>query len=194
MSTDSDILRRSLGVPEAFGELFDRHARAVHRFAARRADAAAADDVLSETFLVAFERRAAFDHRSDDARPWLLGIATVLLRKRARLDALAWRGIAADFAATLAEDAVERSDARLDAGRLAADLRGRIERLPARDREALLLYAMGDLDYAGVALALDIPIGTVRSRLNRARRVLRAGLPTGPEAGHGRTAAAAPGA
>ena len=171
MSTDSEIIRRSRDTPAAFAELYDRHAVAIHRYASRRL-AEAADDIMSETFLVAFERRAAFDESATDARPWLYGIATTLLKKHRRQEARAWRGLMAGGAAdrvVVAEGPDDRLDAELGIRRLASAIR----RMPARDRDALLLYAWGDLDYEGVALALDVPVGTVRSRLNRARRQLR---------------------
>ena len=189
MSSDSDIIRRSWENPAAFGELYDRHAATIHRYAARRAGATTADDIMSETFLVAFERRADFELERDDARPWLYGIVTTLLRKHARLEARAWKGIVAVGAAALDHDAIEAMASRVDAEVAIRGLGSAIRRMPARDRDALLLYAWGDLDYEGVAQALDIPIGTVRSRLNRARRTLRAmaGRPTPTEeVEHGR--------
>lgn len=70
---------------------------------------------MSETFLVAFERRERFDLARDDARPWLCGIATTLLRKYARLEAVAWRGIVAAGAAALDRDAIEALASRIDA-------------------------------------------------------------------------------
>lgn len=174
MSSDSDIIRRSRETPAAFSELYDRHAATIHRYAARRASAATADDIMSETFLVAFERRSDYDHDRDDAKPWLFGIATTLLKKHARLEARAWKGLVAAGAAALNPDAIEALGSRIDAEVAIRGLASAIKRMPARDRDTLLLYAWADLDYEGIAEALDIPIGTVRSRLNRARRTLRA--------------------
>ncbi|MEO7720557.1 MAG: sigma-70 family RNA polymerase sigma factor [Pseudolysinimonas sp.] len=171
MSTDSEIIRRSRDTPAAFAELYDRHAAVIHRYASRRIGEAA-DDIMSETFLVAFERRADFDESVTDARPWLYGIATTLLKKHRRQEARAWRGLVAGGAAEQAV-AVDGPDGRLDAELGIRRLAGTLRRMKAGDRDALLLYAWGDLDYEGVALALDIPVGTVRSRLNRARRQLR---------------------
>lgn len=199
MSTDGEIIAASQTAPEHFGQLYDRHARTVHRYAARRAGTQAADDVMAETFLVAFERRASFDAAFPDARPWLLGIATTLLRKHARLEAQAWRAlVAADAASILADDPVSERGDRLDAAAAIRRLAGAIRHLAARDRDTLLLYAWGDLDYEGVAAALGVPIGTVRSRLNRARTKLRAafeaGLARDEEVDHGRIDAVAPSA
>lgn len=195
MSTDNEIIERSRESPGAFAEVFDRHARTVHRYAARRLDAGVADDVMSETFLVAFERRTAFDG-SANALPWLLGIATNLIKKHARLEARAWKGLVASDLGRVDTDAIEEAGARLDASAMARRIGGAIRRLPAGDRDALLLYAWGDLDYEGVASALSVPIGTVRSRLNRARRKLRIAMNTGAardeEVDHGRAVSPEP--
>jgi len=181
VSTDSSIIQASHAAPETFGALYDRHARAVHRYAARRTSAEIADDIMAETFLVAFERRCSFDLAYDDARPWLLGIATTLLKKHARVEARAWKALVAANAANnanaaslIASDPVADSAERLDAASVVRRLARAIRRLREGDRDALLLYAWGDLDYVGVAAALGVPVGTVRSRLNRARRTLRA--------------------
>lgn len=196
MSADSEAIERSVTEPAAFVAIYDRHAPTIHRYAARRLGTHRADDVMSETFLVAFERRADYDLDVPDARPWLLGIATRLMQKHARLDARAWKGIAADFAASLSADLFEQAGARVDAERLVRRLGAALRGLSRADRETLLLYAWGDLDYSGIAQALDIPIGTVRSRLNRVRRRLRAALgrPEEQENDNGRTDPAALGA
>lgn len=84
MSTDNEVIERSVGSPEEFAALYDRHAGTIHRYAARRIGAEVADDILSETFLVAFDKRRAFDAAATSALPWLLGIATTLLKQHAR--------------------------------------------------------------------------------------------------------------
>lgn len=194
MSTDNEVIERSAGEPGAFATLYDRHAPAIYRYAAQRLGDHRAEDVMSETFLVAFEKRAGYDLTVVDARPWLLGIATRLMRKQVRLETRAWKGMVADVAAQLAPDMIEQAGARMDAARQTRRLASALRALSASDRDTLLLYAWGDLDYAGVAAALEVPIGTVRSRLNRARRLLRdaAGTPaTEQETEHGRTDPAA---
>src|SRR5579859_7233989 len=82
--SDADLITRSLTAPEAFAAVFDRHFRAVHRYLARRIGRQRADDLTSQTFTVAFERRSTFRPGSVGARPWLLGIATNLLRNDRR--------------------------------------------------------------------------------------------------------------
>jgi RNA polymerase sigma factor (sigma-70 family) len=161
-----------------FAVLFDRHAIAVHRYLARRIGVTAADDLLAQTFLVAYERRSNYDRSRPDARPWLYGIATNLLRRHQRdevrqYQAWARTGVDPVLADCHAQRVAERADADAWSGRLAAALAD----LKPADREVLLLFAWCELSYPEIAEALDIPVGTVRSRLHRARRAVRAALP-----------------
>lgn len=161
--TDATAIRRSLREPRAFTIVFERHFDAVHGYAARRVGPDLADEIVAETFARAFDRRRTFDLGRPDARPWLLGIATNLLHRhwrseRRRLDALA---------------RAERPPAGDGVSDLGADLAAALANLAERDRDALVLLAFGDLSYEEIAAALHIPVGTVRSRLARARRVLR---------------------
>ena len=189
MSTDNKVIERSVGSPEEFAALFDRHAVKVHRYAARRISPQVADDIVSETFLVAFDKRTTFDLNVVDALPWLLGIATTLLKQHARREVVAWKGMVAEIAADVVPDAIELAGARMDAERSVKRITTALRRLSPGDRNVVLLYAWGDLDYAGISLALGIPVGTVRSRLNRARRLLRSALDIAidKEIFHGRT-------
>lgn len=192
---DGAIIARSLDQRAAFAELYDRHERVVYRYAARRLGATHAADITSETFLVAFSRRDAFTG-GRDARPWLLGIATTLMHKHARQEARAWKGMLAADLARVDVDHIEQTEARLDARTIAGRLGRALARLAAGDRDVLLLHTFGDLDHAGISEALSIPVGTVRSRLNRARRKLRAAiapaLDEDKEENHGRAFAPAP--
>lgn len=174
MSTDSEIIQRSLQQPAAFAELFDRHARTVNAFATYRVGRQAAEDVLSETFLVAFRRRADFDTDADSASPWLLGIASRLIRRHRAVEAKQWLSFTAS---TSRQDhsslgGLDDAMARVDAEREVATLKTRIAALAPKDRETLLLYAWQGLGYDEIATVLGVPVGTVRSRLNRVRRRL----------------------
>lgn len=175
MSTDTDgeIIRLARDNPAVFGELYDRHASALYRYAARRAGEFAADDVIAETFLVAWERLGSYDLNHEDARPWLFGIATNLLRRHHRSEA---RMLKAAAKAALRDSVADESDrvaAQTDALVATGSIALALKSMAAIDRDTLLLYAWGDLTYEGIAAAMDVPIGTVRSRLNRARRTLR---------------------
>lgn len=190
MRPDSEIIARSRDRPDRFGELFTRHATTVHRYVARRAGRETADELLSETFLVAFQRRDRFDPSWDTARPWLLGIATVLLRAHARREAQHLRAMAHGAESEQGDGGIHRVSERTDAARDVRRLGGALRSMPAADRDVLLLHAWGDLTYEQIAAVLGIPVGTVRSRLNRARTTLRrqAGttLDLDKEAHHGR--------
>lgn len=173
MSTDNEIIARSIGEPAAFSEIFERHARPVGGYIRRRVGVDAADDVLSETFLVAFRRRAVFDGAWESALPWLLGIATRLVKSHRAAEARHWRAFEASAGAADASGVPHAdSDDQLDAQAALRALAPRIAALSAKDRDPLLLYAWGDLTYEQVAAALGVPVGTVRSRLNRVRRKL----------------------
>lgn len=174
MSTDSEIIRWSLEHPPAFAQLFDRHSRAVNAFASYRIGRHAAEDVLSETFLVAFRRRADFDVGMESAMPWLLGIASRLIRRHRAVEAKHWRSFAAAVTGEehSSEGGLDEAMARIDAERTVQSMRTRIASLAPRDRETLLLYAWQGLTYEQIGEALGVPVGTVRSRLNRVRRRL----------------------
>ncbi|MFI2713177.1 RNA polymerase sigma factor [Micromonospora sp. NPDC018662] len=172
--TDGELIRRSRTEPERFAPLFDRHAVAVHRYLARRIGPPA-DDLLAETFLVAFRRRAGY--RPDvGVRPWLFGIATNLLRRHVRSEERRYRALARLSATESTPPVTEDAIDRLDAQALRRDLASALASLHRRDRDVLLLTAWADLSYEQIAAVLDVPVGTVRSRLHRARRLTRLAL------------------
>ncbi|MDQ0641943.1 RNA polymerase sigma factor [Microbacterium murale] len=173
MSTDNEIIARSLHEPGAFSEIFERHVGPVGGYIRRRVGVDAVDDVLSETFLVAFRRRKAFDPRRESARPWLLGIATRLVKSHRAVEARQWRAFEASASAESDSEMPHAvADSRLDADSALRELAPRIAALSTKDRDTLLLYAWADLTYEQIADALNVPVGTVRSRLNRVRRKL----------------------
>lgn len=187
---DSQVMRESAADPQAFGQIFDRHFDAIYGFLHRRVGGSLADDLAGEVFRVAFESRHRFDLERSSARPWLYGIAANVVRRHRRTTG---RRSAAYRRLALQDDAGEHDDldeaaAAMDARRRATELNDALARLATRDRDALLLHVWEDLSYTEVAEALDIPVGTVRSRLNRARRRLRTAL-TRPSRGTSRPAA-----
>jgi RNA polymerase sigma-70 factor, ECF subfamily len=169
--SDAEVIGRSLGEPEAFGLIYDRHAATVLRFLGRRAGAKVAEGLVGELFRIAFERRKTFDASRASALPWLYGIGSNLLLKHRRAEARRLRA-SARIAAVEAPDR-RASAAALDARLLFPRVADAIEALPGDEREALLLFAWEDFSYQSMAEALELPIGTVRSRLNRARAHLR---------------------
>ena len=172
---DAALIKRSLGAPECFALLFDRHGPAIHSYVARRLGPDAADDLTAEAFLIAFQRRHAYNAAHKDARPWLYGIATNLVGRRRRDEVRLLRAIARSGAQSpdesLAEQVTDRVAAQAVRGRLASAL----SRLPRGQRDVLLLTAKG-LSGQEIAAAIGVPRGTVASRLARARRKVRAEL------------------
>jgi RNA polymerase sigma factor (sigma-70 family) len=162
--------------------LYDSHARDLHRYLSRRLDPTAADDLVAETFLVAWEQRARYDPTRGPARAWLFGIATNLSRRHARTEASTLRAMALDAGrATEAEPADATSAARVDAGRAARELAEGLTALRPEERDVLLLVAWAGLRPVEIAAALELDDRTVRTRLHRARTKLRAHLSQGGE-------------
>ncbi|MFC8716626.1 RNA polymerase sigma factor [Kitasatospora sp. NPDC057198] len=178
--SDAEVIRASLADPDRFGGIYDRHAEAVHRYLARRVGTAFADDLASETFLSAFRIRGRYDPERADARPWLYGIATNLLRRHRRTERSGYRAMARSGVDPLeageADDHADTVADRVTAAARAAETADALARLTAKERDVLLLFAWAELTYPEIAEALGIPLGTVRSRLNRARRRLRTAL------------------
>jgi len=176
IGTDAALIAGSLVRPEEFAALFDRHSAMVYRYVARRLGAQVAEDIVGETFLVAFRRRQRYDTAFVDARPWLLGIATKLISRHRRAEAARYRAIRSSQDERPAESPVERILDEVTALRTRPALACALAGLSRGDRDTLLLIAWADLTYEETAAALNIPVGTVRSRLHRARRQLRAAL------------------
>ena len=171
--SDPELWQRAVaGEPTAFGELFERHSKAIYMFAFRRtADWSLAEDLTSVVFLEAWRRRADVRLVHESALPWLFGIATNVLRNarrslrrhRAALDRLAIED-EPDFADDLAE--------RLDDRRRMREILVGYAKLPRGEQEVVALCRWSGLSYEETAVALAPPSGTVRARLARPRRRL----------------------
>ena len=175
---DASDLYASRADPDRFAALFDRYHPDIRRYAASRLGGERADDVAAETFLVAFRTRDRYRAQAGGSvRAWLFGIATNLIRRQHRDEERRYRALAKipiDAPATADEAAVDRAAAAVMRPALGRALAA----LPARDRDVLLLVAVAELNYAEVSAALDVPPGTVGSRLNRARKSVREALGT----------------
>lgn len=174
MDTNLRLRKRiRAGDHDAFGELFDAYARSVYNHAFRlTGDWAQAEDIVSLTFLDAWCLRGKLDEEGGSPRPWLLGIATNVTRNTRRA---ARRHAAA--VSRLPRDEVERDfadevAARLDDTAELALVRAALATLRRAEREVLALCVWSGLDYQAAAEALGVPVGTVRSRLSRARAKL----------------------
>lgn len=172
MLDDAAIISASHADPEQFASIFDRHFDSIYRYIASRIGPQLADDLSAEVFSVAFRRRLDYEASRSDARPWLYGIATNLLHRHHRDEQRRLRAYARstpdanDFDA---ESVIARADAVAQKTAIASALAA----LSPADRDVLLLFAGAEQSYRDIADALDIPVGTVRSRLHRARRIVR---------------------
>jgi RNA polymerase sigma-70 factor (ECF subfamily) len=167
--SDVAVLADSVGRPASFSLLYERHLQPVAVYLARRVGSDLSDDLTAEVFARAFRARATFRAEHETALPWLLGIASHLVAdhrraERRRLSVL--QRLASGTPRTVHDDVAV----------LAPELVRELQRLSAADRDTLLLVVWGELSYEEAASALDIPVGTVRSRIARARRHLAAAI------------------
>jgi RNA polymerase sigma-70 factor (ECF subfamily) len=168
---DGELWRRARhGEAECFGVLFDRHGEAVRAFCARRTGSTdAADDLVSIVFLEAWRRRGEVELIDGNALPWLYGIARRTVQHRRRTALRHRRALDRLAPASATPDHADEVAGRLDDERQLARLRAAFERLGPADRDVLVLCVWQGLSYAEAAVALGVPVGTVRSRLSRAR-------------------------
>ena len=167
---DATVIATSITRPQEFTLIFERHFDEIHRYLRRR-HPGEADELAAEVFTTAFDIRARYQPQGDSVRPWLYGIASRLLARRRRSEVRALRAHGRSGGRREpVEDEYMAVIARADAERQSAHVADALAGLNPPDRDVLLLYALSDLSYEEVALALGVPIGTVRSRLARARR------------------------
>ena len=173
--TDAEVIERSLAEPDCFAMVFDRYYDRILGYLGRRIDLSLAEDLASEVFLIAFRKRARYDLEHRDAGPWLFGIATNQLRRHRRDEARFYQSLARSRLDLVNEDGgADRVDARVTAQASRWRLAAALAELSKGDRDVLTLVAFGGLTQDDVAQVLDIPPGTVKSRLHRARARIRA--------------------
>lgn len=176
LMTDAALMALARTDPGRFALVFDRYFVTIHRYLARRVGPDLAEDLAGDVFRIAFERRETFDSQRESARPWLYGIATNLIHGERRSEERRLRAlqrVAAAACVALGEDAYDRAAERVDTEGNAASIGAAVGQLTESDRDALILFAVEGLTYVEVAAALMIPVGTVRSRISRARSRLR---------------------
>lgn len=173
---DAELIERSRTDSDVFGLLVKRHSLAVDAYVRRRVGEGPADDVVAETFLVAFAQRRSFDPNRAGVKAWLFGIATNLMRRHKRAEERGYRARARHGVDPVDDAQAGRVEDRVLAEASTPRIAGALAGMPLRYREVLLLVAWADLSYEQVAVALGIPVGTVRSRLSRARRAVRSAL------------------
>jgi RNA polymerase sigma factor (sigma-70 family) len=178
LQSDVELWRRATtGDERAFATLFERHIDAVYNYCFRRiGDWSVAEDLAADVFLEAWRQREKVSPHGESLRPWLLGVATNLIRNHQRslhrqqhaLRRLSNQKEESDFA----DDVVDRLSEQEEMKIVLAGLRN----LDSLDQDILALCVWEKLSYEAAATALDLPIGTVRSRLSRLRSKLRDGL------------------
>lgn len=175
--TDAEIILASRLDPEEFAVIYRRHHRALFKFAARRVGIADAEDALSSVFERAFRLRRRYDQRHADGLPWLYGIATNIvgerLRRRRREDRLYLAVAPGETESDLSDDIA----ARVSAEALGPQINAVLAQLHPRDRDAFLLYSLEGLTYAEISRSLQVPMGTVGSRIARVRAVFLNRIP-----------------
>ncbi|MGP4021735.1 RNA polymerase sigma factor [Actinomadura sp. 3N407] len=173
---DHGIVAASLEDPEAFGELFRRHSPRLHAYIKRRLGLVLADDLVAEAFATAFRRRERFDGRAEFGA-WLWGIASNLIAKHHRQETRMYRAYARTGVDPAEDGVADLASDRASAAALGPRLARALAALNARERSAVLLLAWAELSYAEIAVTLDLPLGTVKATIHRARKKLRAALP-----------------
>lgn len=169
------------GQHDAFGQIFDRYATPVYNYLLRHAaDWSEAEDLTAAVFLQAWRRRADVVFDRDSALPWLLGVARLVLRNsqraRMRYQAALRRAGADQLVQYVQGDPADLVAGRIDNERQLAELRAAVGRLPRHQREVIHLCVYSGLDLQAAAVALSVSVGTVKSRLFRARKNLAADL------------------
>jgi RNA polymerase sigma factor (sigma-70 family) len=165
-----------------FSAVYTEHVDAIYGFLARRVGAQLAEELTAQTFVEALARHDTYDPERGAIGPWLFGIAANLLRRHYRQEERALRAIAAYAGRqpSSSEDDGDRVESRVVADERWPAVAEALLAMSPGERDALLLYAWADLPYSDIAGVLDIPIGTVRSRLSRARARLTAILAEEP--------------
>lgn len=170
---DAEVMRASVSDPERFGILVRRHAPEIQRYVVRRIGSEPAQDVVAETFLAAFRGRGRYRSDGRNCLPWLYGIATRLVQRHRRTEIQQLKLLARTGADPVTEPFTDRVDDGVTASAAKTRVAAALAKLPASQRDALLLLVWADLKYEQIAEATGVPVGTVRSRISRARRRLR---------------------
>ncbi|HEX7133426.1 MAG TPA: sigma-70 family RNA polymerase sigma factor [Iamia sp.] len=166
------------GAGAGFSAVYTEHVDAIYGFLARRVGAQLAEELTAQTFVEALARHDRYDPERGPIGPWLFGIAANLLRRHYRQEERALRAIAA-YAGRVplaGDDDEERVESRVVADERWPAVAQALLGMSPGERDVLLLYAWADLPYRAIAGVLDVPVGTVRSRLSRARGRLSAVL------------------
>jgi len=171
------LARCAAGDRAAFRRLYDLQAPRLHGVALRiTRQTSLAADAVQDAFIQVWQNAGRFDPERGTVRPWLFGIATNLVAQHRRAEVRRFRALARTGVEPGAESHENRVLTAVSASRLRPHLAHAITLLSQQERDVVLLAASGELSHEEIATALAIPNGTVRSRLSRARKTLRAAL------------------
>ncbi|GAA3613226.1 RNA polymerase sigma factor [Nonomuraea rosea] len=173
---DVTVVEQSLDDPERFALLYDRYFTQIYRYLAARLGGEQADDLVADAFLLAFNGRHGFDPQRGTVRSWLFGIATNVVARHRRGEGRRLNALSKVPAEDSADGHEDRVTSQLAAQASRPELVRGLKGLAKGDRDVVFLLVFGGLGYEEIATALDIPVGTVGSRINRARRKLRKAL------------------
>jgi len=179
-TNDAAIIVASLDDPDRFAQVYEKHAGMLYGYAYRRVGREIAEDVVADAFVAAFRARHTYDPGYPNAFPWLLAIVHRELARHYRAESARYRAYLRVKPDGGEEALADRVAAAASAQAWRGPLATALARLGRKERDVLLLVAWGDLSYEEVARVMQIPIGTVRSRLNRARRRMRDVLESDP--------------
>ena len=173
--SDGPLWRRSCaGDGAAYGELFDRHQLAVYRCAlTATGDRQLAEDIVSLTFLEVWRHRRKVELEGGSLRPWLLGVCRNVIRNQAR-STRRYRRLLETLPTAAVPDGADQAISRVDGRRRLARIEADLKWMSADERDVIRLCAVAGLTLAEAAQVLDVPVATVKSRLQRVREKLRA--------------------
>ncbi len=173
---DHTVVERSCDEPDLFALLYDRYFCDLYRYLAARLGSEHTEDLVADTFLIAFNSRNTYDSERGAVRSWLYGIATNVVARHRRREGRRLNALSKVAPEAMTEGHEDRVTTRLAAMASRPELVHGIKELSDGDRDVVFLMVFGGLGYEEIAAALDIPVGTVGSRANRARRKLRNAL------------------
>ncbi|WP_431912453.1 RNA polymerase sigma factor [Nonomuraea jabiensis] len=173
---DVTVVERSMDNPDLFALLYDRYFTELYRYLAARLGSEHVEDLVADAFLIAFNGRGGFDSRRGTVRSWLYGIATNVVARHRRREGRRLNALSKVPAEVFADGHEDRVTSQLAAEASRPELVRGLRGLAKGDRDAVFLLVFGGLGYEEIATALDIPVGTVGSRINRARKKLRTAL------------------
>lgn len=173
--TDTELIVASRRDPQAFRELYDRWAdRLLAYFYARTLNAEVAADLLAETFAVAWERRWHFRDIGRPGGAWLYGIAGHELSHWFRHEDVHRRAIKrlGVVVPDLDDESFARIEALVDLDARRADLTAALSHISGRERDAVHLRIVDELEYDAIATSLGCSEGAARARVHRGLRRL----------------------